>query len=73
MTTPLIEATSLSHEWFEWLLLCALNEAVEKHGDAGRMVAWTVRERFMDGLPRGSFEYLGSDAFPLNPAAQGDG
>lgn len=73
MNTPLIEATRMSHEWFEWLLTLALNEAVEKHGDAGRMVAWTVRERFMAGLPRGSFEYLGSDAFPAISAAQGDG
>jgi len=64
------ETASLSHEWFEWLLSCALNEAVEKHGDAGRMVAWTVRERFLEGLPRGTFEYLGTDVLPAHAMIQ---
>lgn len=65
MAEPQNDETQISHKWFEWLLESSLKEAVAKHGDAGRMVAWDVRESFVERLPRGTFAYHGPDAFEI--------
>lgn len=54
--------TVLSDQWFENLLVDALRDAVVKHGDAARIVGWSVREYFSERLPRGGFVYRGTDA-----------
>lgn len=65
------EDFDFSHEWFESLLMRAIRDAVEQHGDPARMVGWTIREQFVRDLPRGSFTYHGEQAFPLESTSEG--